>query len=733
VAANAQPVAVQLANDLFLDGTGKFTKNLPTGSLVATPAGGLLDLPDQLKGFLAGKELTAVREGGIVSTVADVLNIGKEARELAKDLFSIATSMATVIGYAQAAVRLLEALGVFGPDPTQAALARIEKRVNELFNLSFGAVQDVKIVAVQSELSKVRAARDQMVDYLKFPYPQSQVQRQNLDLALTGLRTARHQILSQNVHAMPFRWSQYAGAHDLAANGWWMVKSGKSNSAATPVPDMRTLGDGAMRWDYRGVLAAVQEAVSVSLAFYKTIDPAFRTTGRFREEIADMAKDLRTFVQNMTACIQWTRDYDLVSDRYFMPLAHGYPVGAADVCSGASSIVARWNEGVVALPGGGLEPPLVLNINDVLERGKAERERAWFSVFASSPIPELLQLQRRLEELATPPTVSETLKISAVRSGSRTFKETVQYAVAPTLGCDGASFPADVYDVQRTWRVRTPVQPAFYAEQYAIPYRVYLESLSSGDPVSSPWAVVSRVELTGASGAATLPSARTYTWEVKKTTGIAFRPQRGAAIARLAGGTPPPQLLKAPGMWVRPLDVIDLEAWFSADAADNTGQLREPGWGSVTIDYEVRRSDGQLSITLRNRPGDGNFALVFLVIEETPGPTGTRHAPIRTAVEVSTVGREYHLGQEYFDHVEQCEARLAEILDYLSHYVRVQPVGPPIPPWDPYRFRDIEQYVAAVYSLQPRLVPRQLMTRRALQRVRTMQLPPDVMRLSSTV
>jgi hypothetical protein len=234
----------------------------------------------------------------------------------------------------------------------------------------------------------------------------------------------------------------------------------------------------------------------------------------------------------------------------------------------------------------------------------------------------------------------------------------------------------------------------------------------------------------------TLSNVNKYAWAVKKASaGLRFRPSRKARIVRLASGSPPNKLVTAPGAMLKKRDVEDIETYFSPDAADNDGNIKNPHRGEITIDYTIQRSDGNVSLTLRNRPGDGNFANVFLVIEETPRPIPGPWPAIRTAVDISTVGLEHHLDQDYFDHIEDCQARLAEILEYLNHYVNVPPPGPRIPRWDPYRFRNIERYLAIVNRMQPQLVPRQLMTRAALRRIATLELsgaeqPPHTTRTS---
>jgi hypothetical protein len=183
---------------------------------------------------------------------------------------------------------------------------------------------------------------------------------------------------------------------------------------------------------------------------------------------------------------------------------------------------------------------------------------------------------------------------------------------------------------------------------------------------------------------------------------------------------PRPPLLRNPGIFLKPAAVDQLELYFSVDAADNEGQIRKPTWGSITLDYTLRRTDGHVSIAIHNRPADGNFAHVFLVIEETPGPSNLPpKPPIRTALDISTVGLEHHLDQDYFDHREECDERLADLLEYLGHFVRVEPPGPPIPRWDPFRFEDVEQYMALVHQLQPRIIPRTMVTPNAFRRIST--------------
>jgi hypothetical protein len=364
----------------------------------------------------------------------------------------------------------------------------------------------------------------------------------------------------------------------------------------------------------------------------------------------------------------------------------------------------------------------VLNVQESLDRAAEERQRAWTSVFVTSAVPELAQLQRRVAEMATPPRVSETVVLSVQRTGTRVEAGTRPVVVPWSLGCtEEKTFTAKVFEIQREWRIRATTQPTYFTEQYTIPYRFYIETYGHvTDPVESPYSAMDRKELHPTASSTVTVQARQFDWEVEQSGYLQFDPSRPLLTTIQSWHHTKYQTLTyAPGSLFLKLSYeADIEALISADVTETDGRVGKRYTGTVNLDYALTRSDGEVTLKLRNHPADGNFAHVYFVIEETPRDIGGVHPPIRTVYELSTVAVELHLPRAYFEYVEGCKAALAKILDYI-HRKRIPVEGPPIPPWDPTRFPEVLEYLQVVNSLNPTLIPREMLSGRALDLIRT--------------
>src|SRR5262249_34192154 len=80
------------------------------------------------------------------------------------------------------------------------------------------------------------------------------------------------------------------------------------------MPSFWQLNTGDYRWDYRHFLPAIIEAITARLGHILALEPLFRTTGYFRNDLAEMREQLTAFANNMVNCLQWTRDYDTSKD-----------------------------------------------------------------------------------------------------------------------------------------------------------------------------------------------------------------------------------------------------------------------------------------------------------------------------------------------------------------------------------------------------------------------------------
>lgn len=470
-------------------------------------------------------------------------------------------------------------------------------------------------------------------------------------------------------------------------------------------------------------LPPVIKATTSMLAHFVAIEPLFRTTGHYRDRLTEMRGELTNFAGNMLNCLQWTRDYDPFSDKYYRPMAYGWPVGAVDICSGAAAFNPNWNEGVLSVPSppakqdpGGRdvplpqeEPPIVTNVQESLERASEQRAQDFMAVFLQSGIPELLIYIAYIDEQIRVPKTSETVRMDVRKLGARKRVGTAKRTVEASAVCEARDFTADVYHFPRELIVSTTKQPLFYADFYRIPYHYYLESYSGDGPTLDPKLALTRKELTQLSGSLEL-KASCFDWEVEElkisrtvmgTAGLSS----SSGLRQLAQSAldPTSPTRRYPGL-VDAKALSDWEKMQWGDDPDKPGMATHRRLGSINIDYDIESGDrdDRITIRLRNHPEDGSFEHLYLVVEEIPGPEKTNLPPIRTSLDVSMIGLEYHLPSEYFQYCRDCLNKAAALLEKIRHLAQVSQV--PLPRWDPWQYQSISDYVKAVQQEHPEML-----------------------------
>src|SRR5581483_8347417 len=734
---DAENFFLQLSSGVYLDSLGKIVNNLPADGFSLGTLPFSLDLTDDVKNALKGVDLADIP--GVLQDAAPILEgigVSEKAIQIIGSCISIAIGLTSVVGTVGAVVELLKVFGIFGGGGGgQAdALAKIYQLVQQInTNLNGLGQQQTVDKVIEYGWGNIGPAGDELIIYLKSQNPNKAQLR---DPHLNDLRKSRDILLNPNFQRAPYKaaavWNQPWSA-DLS----WLEPRPGSN--IPPNEDLKTLNDGNWRWDYTPYIGAIAAVSNLLLSYYKTLDPAFRTTRQFESELNKLADGLQAFGEKISQEILWTREWQF-GDQYWMPMASGWPVGAVDACSAASAIESRWKEGVISFPDplatpndpidAYYHPPIVLNTNESLERARRARQIDWLTVFNASGAPKILQYAAIAREMATPPKTSETVKTKVGSTARRKFVQTVKHDTPFFLGCGRETFDADMYYVQRSVEIRATTQPQIDQDFYKIPYKFYLEAWPTILPPGSElWGYpISRVEITPQGQSATL-TGLTFDYEVKPSKlRVAVRPSVKKALDTLRAdkfvkiAESRPNLLPIMNPWGllhSPLDVSNTVAFSDPYLP---GVMTNKQQKSLTIDYSLRIGDGYINVEFGNRPAEGNFGAVFFVIEElvnsdthgNPGPI------LRTLTDISMVGVELHLPQEYFDYIELCTKRQRGIVDEINRkHIAVKKKPTPQP--DPYRYESLGEWVSQVMRENPGLLKGELL--REAKKLAQIQVP----------
>jgi hypothetical protein len=710
---------VILGSGLYLDPKGKVVDKLPKTNYSLAQLPFQLAIPDDVKSLIKGADLGAI-PGALkdAAPLLDKMGISGKAVAIAGACIGLVIGMTSVVGTVGAAISLLNTL--FGEDAEGKLLQDINKTVKEILDLNVQQGKQATVDKVIEQWSRIEPARDELHRYLQHQNPGA-AERATLERYLERLRSARTSLLDRGFQTDTWRKSDYSPM-DWYSKMWWLEPRPGSQPPASA--NLWNASDSGVRWDYTPYIGPIIELSTVLLAYYKTLDPAFRTTNQFSVEISKLAQGLRSFGEMMTQHIFWTREWNL-HDHFYQPMAYGWPVGAADMCSGASAFTIDWKEGVVTSPFPqegpypGYHPPKVLNAEETLARAREKRELDWLSVFHSSGAARVLHLAEIASELATPPQTSETVQLTVRRSAQRTYQRSEQRATPWLLGCEVTHFPADVYRVQRTVRVRGTLQAKRYADFYTIPYHFFLESHSTnraleGDPSARP---LSRVELQVGDGTATM-NATTFEWEVhRKRSRIAVTEEAKLGLSNLLadarvqvgmrfpnGGATTTMSHRPGGGVLGGLEPSGLDWPWMIEDDEPEGQPLNTKTARVKVDYTFTQRDGGFTFTIRNRPAEEkNFVGVYFVVEEWPR---NQDRPLRTVMDVSMIGVELHLPREYFDYIKACEARMRSIVDEMNRKFGAREL--PVPPWELYD--NPGDWVRTVTRMHPGVITGELLS-----------------------
>lgn len=275
--------------------------------------------------------------------------------------------------------------------------------------------------------------------------------------------------------------------------GWgWGLQKRYNGGAAKKVP--KNLGeDNVLRPDPRAGLTTIVEALVTALIGYFLYDPALRTTGANRERLKKYAVALHTLAEQILGSIQVARPIQLPIDEgnwqwgnglsknwnytawgQHHILAGGWPVGAIDTLTGAHIFHYWWKpaqHGFLAFAWansikGPLSGPLWSDYVKASLKASEFAEGAWSKLAIASGAFDLVSLSHKFDELATPPTSSETVWFEEpVWHHTETADGTEPLPISGLEiieDCLGSNWAADAVRLNQRVTVTAHIQPKKY-------------------------------------------------------------------------------------------------------------------------------------------------------------------------------------------------------------------------------------------------------------------------------
>ncbi len=692
--------------------------------------------------------------GGAAQDVMDTFGISGETRDLFTQAWQIGAGISSVAGYYQWGKQILTAMGVLQPSvPAEfkllkqiaAAVSELNNKIDAVFNLMVSQ----ETAAIRGQLhtlqNKTRA-------FIASPKP---AVREELRVALDAFHgQVTGGLLEANASlsyiAAPWSPKQYAKAPWQLDMWIWspfeFAPLPTTGFDQLGVPTLNALPAGSLRWDHRAWIGLIAESAVALILAHTALDPAHRTSGVYRHTLAGIAAGLRATAARVQASIQVTRPLQLPKDaaHFFYGeaasgtlgapkpgtwriFADGWPVGAVDTVTGAS-VFEHWKPAEHGYPlldtlrkvdrkaGAALPPwPWEVTAMKALQAANSARMAAWFKLSAASPAIALNALAAMFEDMATPPTKSETVRFDGPHwAGTRAPAGTATQEVGGIL-CEKKTFTAEFHHVQRTGTVAIDVQPAlFRTGAHEIGYRFLLVSFpgwinASHTSLPSLLQALDIHELALPSGTIAIEVAA-FDWLIAKPVALA---DNIAIAQQLFIVDEPPlaglyfKIVTTAGLGQGSQPVLSAAA--AADFAlveqaleEHKGSMRDTGdKRTLTIEYQRKDEDGRVTFTFSNKGGEAN-GILWLVVEEAIGapplPSSDYVIPtepiLRPALRMAMIGIEKYVPPAFFAHEKHCAETAGQALQPLLAQYAAR--GKPIPSPDPTRDGSFADYVRRV-------------------------------------
>lgn len=389
-----QPPAysIQVARDLYLDSNNRFLSAPVAGLPMYQISGGLLSLPPKARDGLLTGELAILPVTGMSKsetsswkTKLENLGVPSDAIALFDGIAGLAADVMTVVGWAQAAMKLLKWVGILGDDgkSIEEMLTNILAEVEALRDL----VEDIQQWLVENQLQQLAAKvrnyenssfgsskGEPLIDPDFFITVTAAERRQRrvaiLDMVEEEVSQLVRQMLLDSCWKLPFQRRHYHGSWAGRTTGtpielrnppWWGSpvalpglktrqeqerddeKRGQHGDERRPIVwEWADYPSAKSRFDHRLALPALLRAAMSYLTILKLADPEFRSTGSERQNLRDFADDIGARLASMREVLARTHHephevrvvggVDAVTGRLTRPQLR-WRVGAVDLCA----------------------------------------------------------------------------------------------------------------------------------------------------------------------------------------------------------------------------------------------------------------------------------------------------------------------------------------------------------------------------------------------------------------
>ena len=651
--ANSQ-VLVALGPDLFVSLDGTVIRKTQASSTILADAEPVFGGMPILTPITPLNEPKGPHPNEVWDNIKTATELADAVKELAEHGLKSVAGIASIVGAVGVVLELLDSAGLFGRKTTLDDVLKIAAS-NFLATVSASQISHLQNMA--PPLGTVQGALDAVETFV-----QGTGTRQDLALFDHDMVGALNTLTDAAFQLVVFNYAEYMKFPWLWEDQWLNVPphvetTVPPNRLDLRVPRYPDMVNGTPRFDYRFAIGNVVFAVTTRVMMMHVLEPEFRSTRRYREQLLTLCDRLKDLKTKWLQAVQWpwhpsddeAAPITLPGDS---PWSSYVPVGAVDVCTGISVWTGKyepvWDPNApVTEPERWAAPfskpgswPNEVR-NKYYQRAREMSEAARQTILEQSGYLAFAALVASICKLTTDPSESETVSIKRRPQAIGMFDigwqaaGTVQKS-AGAIGCERKAFTASVFTrASASTRLEIRTQTPDSIASFAIPYEYLL--------------------VTGAGEKALQPGTQPIT-------------------------------IRAPR--------------FVAEVGP-AGERREVDapWEDTVIEYTLTVAPGHTSLTLA--VDSGVNAKVMVRVRETI-KSGTVFVTDRD-VTFTTV--EHRLPSEYFQHLEDCERRANKLLGELNtEYAISQAPGPRFNP----RFETVQKYLERVERERPDDVQRAL-------------------------
>ena len=336
---------VALGPDLFVALDGTILRKTPTAAPIieadeAPVFGGMPVL--QPIGPLNDPKQPGPNE--VWDNIKTATELAEHIKELAEHGLKTVGGIASIVGIVGVIIELLDAAGLFGK---KATLDQVLKVAHSNFLATVAASQISHLQNMAPPVSTVQGALDAVETF-----KQGTGTRQWLAQFDHDMVGAVNTLLDPAFQLVVFNYGEYQTFPWMWEDQWLNVPP---HAEVGVPPELKVrrypeMVSGTSRFDYRFALGNIIFAVTTRVMMMHAIEPEFRSTRRYREQLLTICDRLKQLKVKWLQSIQWPwhpSDDELPPSVVSQdsPWASYLPVGAVDICTGISNWSPKYEPG----------------------------------------------------------------------------------------------------------------------------------------------------------------------------------------------------------------------------------------------------------------------------------------------------------------------------------------------------------------------------------------------------